>query len=137
MPHSGTSRAGLAVCAGLISAAVTWAAPAQAGPVDDSFLSALDGAGINVGSPEDTVALGQSVCPMLAQSGSTLASAASEVTNATSSITGKGGMSPAMAELFTGIAVSLYCPQVMSSLANGQLPNLPQLPGVPGLPAGL
>jgi hypothetical protein len=136
MPQKWRARANLAVSAGLVAAAAAWAAPAQADTIDDSFLSALNGAGLNAGSPDDTVALGKSVCPMLAQSGSTFASAASNVTNATSGITGKSGMSPAMAELFTSIAVSLYCPQVMSSLAKGQVPDLPQLPGIPGLPTG-
>ncbi|MGH3560809.1 MAG: DUF732 domain-containing protein [Mycobacterium sp.] len=127
MRHKWTSRASLAVSAGLITAAAAWAAPAQADSIDDSFLSALDGAGINYDDPADTVALGQSVCPMLAQPGSPLVSALSNIVG--------HGISPAMAEMFASIAVSTYCPQMMSSLADGQLPNLPQLPGLSGLPS--
>ncbi len=118
----------LATAVGLISTAAVLAAPAQADPIDDSFLSALNGAGVNSGDPGSTAALGQSVCPMLAQPGGTFASAASN-------IVGNNGMSPAMAEMFTSIAVSMYCPSMMGSLENGQMPSLPSLPGMPGMPA--
>jgi hypothetical protein len=116
----------LAAWIGVITAATALAAPAPADPVDDGFLSALNGAGVNYGDPGSTVALGQSICPMLAQPGGTFASAASSVTG--------NGMSPAMAELFTSIAISMYCPSMMASIANGNMPSLPQLPGVPGVP---
>jgi hypothetical protein len=113
-------------CAGLVIAAAAWAAPAQANSVDEQFLSSLSNSGVNYGDPGAAVALGQSVCPMLAQPGGTFASAAS-------SITGHNGMSPAMAQMFTSIAISMYCPSMMTSIANGNLPNLPQLPGMPGI----
>ncbi|MBO0865601.1 MAG: DUF732 domain-containing protein [Mycobacterium sp.] len=112
-----------AVSLGLLAAL---AAPAQADSIDDSFLSALNGAGVNYQDPASTAALGQSVCPMLAQPGGTFASAAS-------SVVGNNGMSPAMAELFTSIAISMYCPSMMASLADGNMPNLPQLPGLPSI----
>ncbi len=127
MAHNWTSRASLAVSAGLLAAAAGWAAPAQADTIDNAFLSSLDGAGINYGNPSDMVSIGQSVCPMLVEPGSTLAEAAS-------SITGHGGMSPAIEKMVAGIAVSTYCPQMISSLAEGQLPQLPGLPGGAGLP---
>jgi hypothetical protein len=111
---------------GLVTAATALAAPAQADSVDDSFLSALIGAGINYQDPASTAALGQSVCPMLAQPGGSFASAAS-------SVVGNNGMSPAMAQLFTSIAISMYCPSMMASIANGNMPNLPQLPGMPSI----
>jgi hypothetical protein len=115
----------LAVFIGVITVAAVLAAPAPADPVDDGFLSALNGAGVNYGDPGSTVALGQSICPTLARPGGTLASTAS-------SITGNNGMSPAMAGLFTRIAISMYCPSMMASIANGNVPSLPQLPGLPG-----
>jgi hypothetical protein len=115
----------LAVCIGVITAAAALAAPAPADSVDDGFLSALNSAGVNYGDPGSTVALGQSICPVLAQPGGTIASAASSITG--------NGMSPAMADLFTSIAISMYCPSMMASIANGNVPSLPQLPGVPGL----
>jgi hypothetical protein len=124
--HKPMAIRSLAVAIGVAAAAATLAAPAQANSVDDGFLSALNGAGVNYGDPGSTVALGQSVCPMLAQPGGSFASAAS-------SLTGNNGMSPAMAELFTSIAISAYCPSMMASIANGNVPSLPQLPGVPGM----
>jgi len=119
--------ASLGVCAGLISAA----APAQASPVDSSFLSDLAGAGVPVGDPAATAELGQSVCPMLTEPAGTAASVASPFTG----LSGGPAMPPEMAQLFTEIAVQAYCPQMVSQLASGQLPELPQIPGMPvGLP---
>src|ERR1700676_5080460 len=118
----------LAVSVGLITAAATVAAPAHADPVGDAFLGALNNAGVNYNDPGSTVALGQSVCPMLVQPGGSFASTAS-------SVTGNNGMSPAIAGLFTSIAISMYCPSVVASLANGNFTGLPQIPGIsiPGL----
>lgn len=139
MRHHRTTKvrlAGLTASAGLIIGAAVCAAPAQAGPLDDAFLSALNGAGVNVGDPETTAALGQSICPALTQPAGEVASAASPLTG----LTGNAAMSPEMAQLFTQIAVSMYCPQMLSQLASGQVPSLPQIPGMTmpaGLPAGL
>jgi hypothetical protein len=116
----------LTASVGLVTATVALAAPAHADAIDDSFLSALNGAGVHYQDPASTAALGQSVCPMLAQPGGTFASAAS-------SVVGNNGMSPAMADLFTRIAISIYCPSMMTSLANGDVPSLPALPGMPGI----
>jgi len=136
MPAVTAVTAASTVWAGLI-ASVWLAAPAQASPVDTSFLSDLVGAGVPVGDPGATAALGQSVCPMLTQPAGTAASVAAP-------IAGMGGgpaMSPEMAQMFTEIAVQVYCPQMLSQLANGQLPELPQIPGmsvgVPGLSGGI
>jgi hypothetical protein len=128
-----------AASVGVIAAAAVSATPAHADPLGDSFLSALNNAGVAYNNPGNAVALGQSVCPMLAQPGGTFASAAS-------SVTGSGGMSPQMAGLFTTIAISMFCPAMVSSIANGNIPNVPggnglpipgvngfQVPGVPGL----
>lgn len=116
--------AGLGICAGLIGAA----APAQASPIDTSFLSDLAGAGVPVGDPAATAELGQSVCPMLTEPAGTAASVASPVT----ALGGGPAMSPEMAQLFTEIAVQAYCPQLLAQLASGQLPELPMVPGMPG-----
>ncbi|MDQ2625544.1 DUF732 domain-containing protein [Mycolicibacter senuensis] len=123
------TMAGLGVCAGLIGVA----APAQASPVDTSFLSDLAGAGIPVVDPGATAELGQSVCPMLTEPAGTAASVASPVT----ALGGGPAMSPEMAQLFTEIAVQVYCPQMLAQLASGQLPELPQIPGMSGLPGGI
>ncbi|ORW04119.1 DUF732 domain-containing protein [Mycobacterium kyorinense] len=115
-----------AAAAGLLAAAAAIAAPAHADSIDESFLSALSGAGVNYQDPAGTAALGQSICPMLSQPGGSFASAAS-------SVVGHNGMSPAMAQMFTSIAISMYCPSMMASIANGQMPNLPQVPGMPSI----
>lgn len=130
MPTQQNSRSllprALAVSVALIAAAAAFATPARADAIDDSFLSALDGAGIGHQDPGSTAELGKSICPMLQQPGQTFASVASGVA-------GDKGMSPMMAHLFTGIAIRMYCPSTVDSLAEGEMPNLPGLPGLPGL----
>jgi len=99
-----------------VATAVTVAAPAHADPItDNSFLSALTKAGIGYNDPAATTALGQSVCPMLVEPGKSFASVYSTVTN--------NGINPDMAAFFTGIAISMYCPSMMSSLGNGTFLN--------------
>ncbi len=48
------------------------------------------------------------------------------------------GINPGLASFFTGIAISMYCPQFMGSIGNGtflsQLQGLQGVPGVPGIP---
>jgi hypothetical protein len=127
VPTATAMTAAGTVWAGLI-ASVWLAAPAQGSPVDTSFLSDLTGAGVPVGDPAATAALGQSVCPMLTEPAGTAASVAAPVAGL-----GSGpAMSPEMAQLFTEIAVQVYCPQMLSQLASGQVPELPMIPGMPG-----
>jgi hypothetical protein len=106
----------------LITAATALSAPVEANSTDDAFLGALNNAGVTYTDPGGAVRMGQSICPMLARPGGTFASAASRVA-------GNKGMSPAMAEMFTSIAISMYCPSMMASIANGNVPNMPALPG--------
>lgn len=132
-PHRARTVRALAAGVGAIAAAGVLAAPAQADDTSDAFLSALSNAGIGYNDPSSAVALGQSVCPMLAQPGGNFASVAS-------SMAGNNGLSANMTGLFTSIAISMYCPSMMSSLANGDwfndgagIPGLPfQIPGLPG-----
>ncbi|MBS9532888.1 DUF732 domain-containing protein [Mycobacterium sp. M1] len=116
MRHHRIAGAGLAVAAGLVGMTVGLAAPASADP----------GPGI-----------GQNVCPLLANSGSGLVSAASTVSNAASGITGKSGPSPEMAQMFAQMALSSYCPTALSAFSNGRLPDVPGVfsdaPGSTGL----
>lgn len=115
----------LAGAAGVIAAAATFAAPADADNVDDNFIDALNHAGIDFGEPGNAMAVGESVCPMLAQPGGSFAAAAASVT--------RRGMSPRMAQLFTTIAIQTYCPDEIAALANGNgTGGLPQAPGIPG-----
>jgi hypothetical protein len=114
-----------------VATAVTLAAPASADPIaDNSFLDALSNAGIGYGDPASAEQLGQSICPMLVEPGKSLASIYSTVSN--------NGINPDMAAFFTGIAISMYCPSMMSSIGNGtflnQLSGLQGIPGLSGLP---
>jgi hypothetical protein len=91
------------------------------------FLNQLSNAGISTGAADPT-ALGQSVCPMLVEPGSNFAEAVSKVQN--------NGVPPAMAGFFAGLAIQAYCPQMMSSIADGTIVNkLGPLSGlgIPGL----
>jgi hypothetical protein len=112
-----------------VATAVTLAAPASADPTaDDSFLNALTTAGIGYNDPANTEQLGQSICPMLVEPGKSLASVYSTVSN--------NGINPDMAAFFTGIAISMYCPSMMSSIGNGTFLNqLSGLQGIPGISA--
>jgi Protein of unknown function (DUF732) len=112
----------LTVAVGLMTAAATLAAPARADTIDDQFLSALTNAGISNTDPASTVALGESVCPILVEPGKSLATVYSSVAN--------NGIPPEMAAFFTGIAISMYCPQMMSSIGNGTFLNWLQVPGL-------
>ncbi|OBG87521.1 hypothetical protein A5699_01995 [Mycobacterium sp. E802] len=125
----------LLTTAGAVAAALALAVPAQADPAppvpidptDNSFLTALNDAGVGYGDPGAAVQMGQDVCPMLVEPGKDFASVASQMR-------GDGGMSPQMASFFTGIAIQMYCPQMMSSISDGSiLNNLGALNGLAGL----
>ena len=109
----------LAAAAALLTAAATFAAPAEADPIDDNFIDALSHAGIDFGDQGNAMAVGESICPMLAQPGGSFAAAVTRVDG--------GGMSPGMAEMFTTIAIQTYCPQAMANLASGNV-GLPKIP---------
>jgi hypothetical protein len=114
----------LAAAAALLTAAAAFAAPAEASQVDDDFIEALNKAGVHYGDPANAVALGQSVCPMLAKPGGTFAAAVANVQG--------GGVSSGMADMFAQIAIQMYCPQVMADVASDNLSGLPKVLGVPG-----
>ncbi len=120
----------MAVTASMIAAGVALASTAPADTSNDAFLNALNRAGIGYNNPDATAQLGQTVCPMLVEPGKSFASVASSVAN--------NGISPDMASFFTGIAISMYCPQMMGSIGNGTFLNSLQgmqgIPGVPGIP---
>ncbi|KUI19351.1 hypothetical protein AU193_05315 [Mycobacterium sp. GA-1285] len=110
---------------GLAAVATTFAAPAQADTTDDAFLAALRGAGMAVDNPVDMVALGESVCPMLVEPGKNAAKVYSRVAD--------NGVPPDIAAFFTGIAISMYCPQMLASVGNGTVLDwLPAARAIPG-----
>lgn len=103
-----------ALTVGVAAAALVVAAPASADPTTD-FIDSLDSAGVGVADPAQAADLGQSVCPMLSQPGQDLADTAAQVADA-------GGMSLGPATMFTGLAISAFCPGAMSAMANGESP---------------
>src|ERR1700723_1264191 len=112
----------------LITAAAMFSAPVEADPHDDDFIDALSHAGIEFGEPGNAMAVGQSICPMLAQPGGNVAAVVANVSHR--------GMSPQMAQMFTTIAIQMYCPQEVANIANGNL-SMPQIPGMPGQIPGM
>jgi Protein of unknown function (DUF732) len=110
---------------GLVTAAALFSAPVEADPHDDDFIDALSHAGIEYGEPGNAMAVGQSICPMLAQPGGSFAGAASGVA--------QRGMSPQMAQMFTTIAIQTYCPEEMANILGGNVSGLQQLPGMAGM----
>ncbi|MFN3001887.1 DUF732 domain-containing protein [Mycolicibacterium wolinskyi] len=119
------ARTVVPLIAAVAAAGVLTSAPANADPVDDSFLSALNNAGVGYNDPATAVNLGQQVCPMLVEPGKNFASVATK-------LRGDGGLSPEMASFFAGIAISMYCPQMMSQIGDGTLLRMLTVPGLGG-----
>lgn len=116
----------LTAVAGLTAVAAAVAAPAQADPIDDAFLAAVTDAGIGLANPVDTVRLGESVCPMLVEPGRSFARVYTQVADS--------GIPPEVAAFFTGIAISVYCPQMIASVGDGTMLDwLPAARAIPGL----
>jgi hypothetical protein len=104
----------------LITVATAFSIPGGADPSDDNFIDALSHAGIEYGEPGNAMAVGQSICPMLAEPGGSFAAAASGVAHR--------GMSPQVARMFTTIAIRTYCPEQMANLMGGN-----GITGIPGV----
>jgi len=113
----------------LITAAAMFSAPVEADPHDDDFIDALSHAGIEYGEPGNAMAVGQLICPMLAQPGGSFAAAASGVSHR--------GMSPQIAQMFTTIAIQTYCPEEMANILGGNVSGLQQFPAMPGMIPGI
>ena len=92
--------------------------PAHADPGIDPAGSVLDNVGGDGGYPiSDAIAqMAQSICPMLVQPGSSLASGAAQAS-------GHGGAAPPIAGFLAGMAIRAQCPAFMTSVANGNLPG--------------
>ena len=119
----------MAISIGIVVAASAAPAPANADAASDTFLSALTNSGVSVNDPNTAVTMAQSICPLLVKPGGNFASVASQMG-------GTNGVSPGMANLFTSIAISMYCPSMMASLANGDWLGQGAQMGLPGI-AGL
>ncbi|BBY15061.1 hypothetical protein MLIT_06530 [Mycolicibacterium litorale] len=108
-----TTIAATLMSGALISAPAAGADPVD--PMDKAFLSALQRAGVRYDNPVDTVALGKRVCPMLVEPGKDFAKVVATVRN--------DGVPPELAAFFAGIAIRMYCPQMVSSVGNGTFLN--------------
>jgi hypothetical protein len=119
----------LSAAAALLTVASAFAAPAGADPnADDAFIDALNHAGIDFGQPGNAMAVGESICPMVSQPGGSFAGAVASIR--------RRGMSPAMAQTFTTIAIQSYCPAEISNLANGNVSGMMPNGAMPGMPGG-
>ena len=99
----------LGLTAGLAALAAAQAAPIHADLMGNAFLRALTNAGIPVSQPDSTMALGQSVCPMLVRPGGSFDSVISAMID-------QSGMSYERAGAFAIIAIATYCPEVLAPL---------------------
>ena len=79
------------------------------------FMSALNSRGLSGIDPTTAESVGRSVCPMLAEPGQNAADVASKVSDAI-------GRPLGPATMFTGAAISIFCPGAVSSLASGNMP---------------
>ena len=111
----------LVLAAGLASGFC--AAPAQADTTSnvDDFLSKLDVLGITDIDPGKAVAVGQSLCPMIAERGQNTADIASTVSDAI-------GRPLGAATMFTGAAISFLCPKAVENVTNNLVGGKPLLP---------
>ncbi len=100
------SFAAAVLAVGLITGAAAAAAPANADTTVDDVLSSLGDAGITTIDPGTAIAVGQSICPLLAQRGQNSADIASTVADAL-------GKPLGVAPMFTGAAISALCPGVI------------------------
>lgn len=123
---SAKASTAMALSVGIVVAATAVPATARADAASDGFLSALTSSGVSVADPNMAVSMAQSICPMLVKPGGNFASVASQMG-------GTNGVSPGMANLFTSIAISAYCPSMMASLANGNWLGQGAQMGLPGL----
>jgi hypothetical protein len=106
------------VTVAVLTAAMASSTPAHADPGIDPAGSVLDNIGGAGGNPiSDAIAqMGQSICPMLVQPGSSLASSAAQVS-------GHGGAAPPITGFLAGMAIRAQCPGFMTSVANGNMPG--------------
>jgi hypothetical protein len=110
----------------IVIAATIWStAPAHADPVDSSYTSVLTSVGIGNNGPLSTAIaqVGQSICPLLVQPGSSVAANAIQAS-------GNGGLAPTIGGAVAGLVIQSQCPNAMTQLANGNFGPLMQLLGM-------
>ncbi|WP_099023949.1 DUF732 domain-containing protein [Mycolicibacterium palauense] len=111
-----------ATVVGLLAAGPAQAEPLLADPdvggQVSTFLGALSDTGVSgLGGldPARAAAVGQQVCPLLSEPGQRVADVAADVADAL-------GRPLGPATMFTGLAISVFCPAVVTSLADGRSP---------------
>jgi hypothetical protein len=98
----------------LAALAAALATPIHADMMGNRFLTALTNAGVSYSQPASTMALGQSVCPLLVQPGGSFYTVTSKMADG-------HGMSQDAAGVFTLIAIATYCPSIMAPLLANRL----------------
>lgn len=104
-----------AVAAFVVSAATAAtmsAAPAQADPTTDAFLSTLQHYRLGDIDPATAMRVGQDVCPTLAEPGQNMANVAADVADDL-------GRPLGPATMFTGLAISIFCPRAVNAMTDG------------------
>lgn len=101
----------LASAAAVIGVSISLPVAASADPGDGSLLSDF-GIGRNGAMSQLIAQIATSLCPMLVQPGSQLASTATTAS-------GHGGLGSQLAGGVAGLAIQTQCPNFMTSLANG------------------
>ena len=117
----GSLVASAILAAGLVIGGIESVAPAMADVTDDYFIQALDGYGMQYGTPEKAILVAKSyVCDQLdANPGET-------INDLVSSVASNTNWSNVDSAFFTGSAISAYCPQYKSIV------DAPQPPPVGG-----
>jgi hypothetical protein len=115
-------RAGsLVLAAGITTGVFAPSASADSNGNVNDFLSTLDGLGITNMAPGDAVALGQSLCPMLADRGQNTAYIVAQVSDSI-------GRPLGPATMLTGMAISFLCPKAVGNIADTLTNGKPLLP---------
>ena len=115
-------RAGsLVLAAGIAAGVFAASAGADTTASTDDFLTTLDGLGITDIAPGDAVALGQSLCPLLADRGQNTADIVAQVSDTI-------GRPLGPATMFTGLAISFLCPKAVDNVAGALTNGKPLLP---------
>ena len=108
------ATAGSLAAAGL-ALSLSVASPAQADPETDAVFNAVTESGITGLDPATATQVGQQVCPMLAEPGQQMADVAGRVSESI-------GRPLGPATMFTGLAITWFCPGAVASIANGDSP---------------
>lgn len=111
----------LALAVGFATGPLAVPAHADTASSVDEFLSSLDTLGIRDIDPAQAVAVGQSLCPLIAQRGQNTADVAAKVADAI-------GRPLGASTIFTGAAISFLCPKAVENVTNNLANGNPLIP---------